>query len=199
MSAARKATVARKTRETDIACTVDLDGKGTAAVSTPIGFFTHMLETLARHSLVDLDLSVTGDLHVDQHHTVEDTGQVIGEAISKALAERRGISRYGAARHPMDEALAMAAIDLGGRPHLVFEAAFTDKAVGGLDVGLLPDFFDALCRGLAANLHVDLVRGRSDHHKVEAIFKAVARALRAAVAREPRLGDEVPSTKGTLV
>ncbi len=199
MSAPRKATVERRTRETEIACTVGLDGKGAAAVATPIGFFTHMLETLARHSLVDLELKVTGDLHVDQHHTVEDTGQVIGEAISKALAERRGISRYGAARYPMDEALAMAAIDLGGRPHLELHAPFTDRFVGELDVQLLPDFFDALCRGLGANLHIDLVRGRSDHHKVEAIFKAVARALRAAVAREPRLGDEVPSTKGTLV
>ncbi|HVY60895.1 MAG TPA: imidazoleglycerol-phosphate dehydratase HisB [Planctomycetota bacterium] len=194
----RRATVERKTRETEIRVSVDLDGSGEARVETPIGFLTHMLETLGRHALVDLEVRVAGDLHVDQHHTVEDTGMVLGAAIGKALGERRGISRAGWARHPMDEALADAAIDLSGRAHLTLEADFDDKKVGELRVSLLHDFFEALARALGANVHLDLVRGRNDHHRVEAIFKAFARALRMAIAREPRLGEKVLSAKGSL-
>lgn len=194
----RRASVERKTRETEIRLSVDLDGAGDVKVATPIGFLTHMLETFGRHSLIDLDLAVQGDLHVDQHHTVEDTGLVLGQGIAKALGDRRGISRAGWARHPMDEALAEAAVDLSGRPCLVFEARFDGPRVGELEVGLVHDFFDALARSLGANLHLDLVRGRNDHHRVEALFKACARAVRMAVARDPRLGDRVPSAKGSL-
>jgi imidazoleglycerol-phosphate dehydratase len=194
----RKATVERKTRETEIRVSVDLDGSGEASVETPIGFLTHMIETLGRHSLVDLDVKVAGDLHVDQHHTVEDTGMVLGAALAKALGDRRGISRAGWARHPMDEALADASVDLSGRPHLTLEARFDEKRVGELRLSLLYDFFEALARALGANVHLDLVRGRNDHHRVEAIFKAFARALRMALAREPRLGEKVLSAKGAL-
>ncbi len=198
MTEKRTATVERKTRETDIAITVDLDGTGKTRVDTPIGFFTHMLEALGRHALFDLDVKVRGDLHVDQHHTVEDTGHVLGEAIAKALGERKGIARAGWARHPMDEALADVALDLSGRAHLVFQLDLDGPKIGELQSDLLHDFFDALSRTLGANLHVDLVRGRSDHHKVEATFKALARALRSAVAIEPRARDRIPSTKGSL-
>lgn len=194
----RRALVERKTRETDIRVAVDLDGAGEVAVATPIGFLTHMLEALGRHSLIDLEVRVQGDLEVDQHHTVEDTGMVLGQAISRALGDRRGISRAGWARHVMDEALADAAIDLSGRVHCTLEARFDGPKVGELEVGLVPDFFEALARALGAGLHLDLVRGRNDHHRVEALFKACARALRMAVAREPRLGDRAPSTKGSL-
>jgi imidazoleglycerol-phosphate dehydratase len=194
----RRATFERKTHETDIRMVVDLDGSGEAAVETPIGFLTHMLETFARHALIDLEAHVTGDLQVDQHHTVEDTGMVLGAAIARALGERRGIARAGWARHPMDEALADAAIDLSGRPHLTLETRFDAAKVGDLDLALLHDFFEAFARAAGANLHLDLVRGRNDHHRVEAIFKAFARAVRMAVAREPRLGEKVPSAKGSL-
>jgi imidazoleglycerol-phosphate dehydratase len=194
----RTAEVHRATRETDILARVDLDGSGEVEVATPIGFLTHMIETLGRHSLVDLTVRASGDVNVDQHHTVEDTGFVIGQAIARALGERRGISRAGWARHPMDEALADAAIDLSGRPCLVLEARFEGAKVGELETSLVHDFFDALARALGANIHLDLVRGRNDHHRVEALFKAFARALRMAVAREPRLGDKVPSAKGSL-
>jgi imidazoleglycerol-phosphate dehydratase len=195
----RRAEVRRATRETDIRCALDLDGSGEASVATPIGFLTHMLETLARHALLDLDLAVArGDLEVDQHHTVEDTGLVLGQALAQALGDRAGISRAGWARHPMDEALADAAVDLSGRPCLVLEARFEGPKVGELEVSLVHDFFDALARSLGANIHLDLVRGRNDHHRVEALFKAFARALRAAVAREPRLEGKVLSAKGAL-
>src|SRR5262245_47724727 len=166
----RKAVVERKTRETEIRIAVDLDGAGDVDVKTPIGFLSHMLETLARHALLDLEVRVTGDLHVDQHHTVEDTGLVIGQAVAKALGERRGISRAGWARHPMDEALAEAAIDLSGRPHITLEARFEGEKVGELEVSLVTDFFEAFARAAGANVHIDLVRGRNDHHRVEAIF-----------------------------
>jgi imidazoleglycerol-phosphate dehydratase len=198
VSEARRATVERSTRETQIRVTVNLDGSGETKIETPIGFLSHMLEALGRHALIDLEVKVSGDLHVDQHHTVEDTGMVLGQAVGKALAERRGISRAGWSRHPMDEALAEAAIDLSGRPHLTIDARLEGPKVGELDTNLLPDFFEAFARAAGANVHIDLVRGRNDHHRVEAIFKAFARALRMAIAREPRLGDRVPSTKGSL-
>lgn len=194
----RRAAVERRTKETEIRIVVDLDGTGDARVETPIGFFTHMLETLGRHALVDLDVRVKGDVHVDQHHTVEDTGLVLGGALAKALGERRGISRAGWARHPMDESLADASVDLSGRPHLTLEARFEEKMVGELQLSLLHDFFEALARSLGANIHLDLVRGRNDHHRVEAIFKAFARALRMAVTREPRIPGQILSAKGAL-
>lgn len=194
----RKARVERRTRETDIAVEISLDGSGQVEVETPIGFLSHMLEALGRHALFDLNLRVSGDTHVDLHHTVEDTGLVLGQAIAKALGERRGISRAGWARHPMDEALCDCAVDLSGRPCLVLEASFSEGRVGELPTELLHDFFEALARTLGAAIHIDVVRGRSDHHKVEAIFKALARALRVAVAPEPRLGGASPSTKGTI-
>ena len=194
----RKATIERKTRETEISIAVNLDGSGEVDVETPIGFFSHMLEALGRHGLIDMTVKVQGDLHVDQHHTVEDTGMVLGSAFAKALGERRGISRAGWCRHPMDEALADVAVDLSGRGYLGYHAEYKEKKVGELDLELLYDFFEAFARTLGANIHIDLVRGRSDHHKVEAIFKACARALRMAIAIEPRMQGRIPSTKGSL-
>jgi len=194
----RRAEVRRATRETTIEVRVDLDGSGAVDVETPIGFLSHMLETLGRHALVDLRVRAQGDVHVDQHHTVEDTALVLGQAISKALGDRAGISRAGFFRHPMDEALAEAAVDLSGRPCLVLEAKLDGPRVGELETSLVHDFFDALARALGANIHVDLVRGRNDHHRVEALFKAFARALRMAIAREPRLEGRVLSAKGSL-
>jgi imidazoleglycerol-phosphate dehydratase len=194
----RRATIDRRTRETTIRVAANLDGAGDTKVETPIGFLSHMLEAFGRHALIDLDVAVTGDLHVDQHHTVEDTGMVLGQAIAQALGDRRGISRAGWARHPMDEALADVAVDLSGRAHLVLEAKLDGPKVGELDVNLVHDFFEAFSRAAGANVHIDLVRGRNDHHRVEAIFKAFARAVRMAVAREPRIGERVPSTKGGL-
>lgn len=190
--------VVRHTRETQIEAVVDLDGVGNTQVDCPIGFFGHMLEALGRHAHLDLTLSVRGDLHVDQHHTVEDTAIVLGEAIRKALGDRRGIWRTGWCRFPMDETLAECAIDIAGRPHLVFEAAFTKDKVGEFHTDLTVEFFQAMAIALGCNLHLTLVRGQNDHHKVEALFKAFARALEMAVAVHPRAWAEIPSTKGHL-
>lgn len=194
----RRATIERLTRETQIRCTVDLDGVGRTQVDCPIGFFAHMLEALGRHAHLDLDLHVRGDLHVDQHHTVEDTGLVLGQALRQALGDRKGIWRTGFCRFPMDETLAEAAIDVAGRPYLVLNAKFTRDKVGDLNVDLVHEFFQAVALGLGANVHLDLVRGENDHHRVEALFKAFARALEQAVAIHPRAGQEIPSTKGAL-
>lgn len=194
----RTATVTRRTRETQIELTVNLDGTGQTEVNTPIGFLSHMLEAFGRHALIDLHAEVAGDLHVDAHHTVEDTGLVLGEALATALGDRRGISRAGWARHPMDEALADCAIDLSGRPACVLEASFDGERVGTLPLELLYEFFEALARTLGASVHLDLVRGRNDHHRVEALFKAFARAMRMAVAVDPRAKGIIPSTKGAL-
>jgi imidazoleglycerol-phosphate dehydratase len=191
----RRAASERKTRETDIYAEVDLDGSGGVFIDTPIVFFSHMLEALGRHSLIDLTLRANGDPKVGQHHLVEDTGLVIGSAIAQALGDRRGISRGGWARYPMDEALADVAVDVGGRPHLTLIATFDDRRVGDLDVTLLHDFFLALARALGATFHIDLLRGRNDPHRVEAIFKGFARALRMALAREPRLAGKMVSPK----
>ncbi len=187
----------RTTRETDVRVEVNLDGTGEAAIRTGIGFFDHMLETLARHSLIDMQIDATGDLGVDEHHTVEDVGMALGRAISAALGERRGIRRYGFLL-PMDESLTRVAIDLGGRSYVVFEANFTRDRVGDLPTELVEDFVRGLADQLRANIHVRLEYGRNDHHKIESIFKALGRALRAAVERDPRLGEAVPSTKGRL-
>ncbi len=187
----------RTTRETDVRVSVRLEGAGRSHIQTGIGFLDHMLELLAAHALVDLEVEADGDLEVDEHHTVEDVGIVLGQALSEALGDRRGIRRYGFLL-PMDEALARVALDLGGRSYLVFRAEFGRDRVGELPTELVEDFLRALTDHLGATLHVTVEHGRNDHHKIEAIFKGLGRALRAAIERDPRLGDRVPSTKGTL-
>ena len=195
---ARTATIARKTAETDIALTLGLDGTGRARIATGIGFLDHMLTALARHALLDLDLAATGDLHVDFHHTTEDCGIVIGQAIRQALGEKRGIRRYGHALLPMDEALAEAAVDLSGRPFLAWHVPFRRPKVGEMDTELFEEFFRALAFNAGLTLHVRLLAGTNAHHVAEACFKAVARALRAAIEPDPRMAGEIPSTKGSL-
>lgn len=193
----RRGEAVRETRETSVRVALDLDGTGKASISTGVGFLDHMLELLAGHSLLDLDVQASGDLNVDEHHTVEDVGITLGMALSEALGERRGIRRYGFLL-PMDEALARVALDLGGRPFVVFEAEFRREKVGDLSTELVEDFVRGLAQHLGANIHVRVEYGRNDHHKIEAIFKALGRALRAAIEQDPRLEDRVPSTKGVL-
>ena len=195
---ARMAEAQRKTRETDVRVRLYLDGTGRAEVKTGIGFFDHMLEALARHALYDLEIAASGDLQVDQHHTVEDVGIVLGQALSRALGERRGIRRYGEATVPLDEALARVVVDVSGRPYVAYHAEPpTWQKLGDYDVALTPEFFRALATHGALTLHVDLLRGQNAHHVVEAVFKAAARALGAATGLDPRVTD-VPSTKGSL-
>lgn len=194
---ARTATRTRKTRETDIAVTLNLDGTGVSRVETGIGFFDHMLELFARHALVDLDVKAAGDVQVDYHHTVEDVGLVLGACINEALGERRGIRRYGFFQLPMDEALCEIALDLGGRPFLVFASAMKHMQVRDFEVKLLEEFFRALSVEGRMNLHVRQIYGDESHHVCEAMFKGFARALRAAVEVDPREGG-VPSSKGTI-
>lgn len=194
----RSASVDRVTKETQIHATVNLDGVGQTQVDCEIGFFGHMLEALGRHAHLDLNLHIRGDLHVDQHHTVEDTAIVLGQAIKQALGDKRGIWRTGHMRFPMDETLAECAIDIAGRPHLVFLAEFSREKVGELHTDLVVEFFQAMAISLGANIHLELVRGHNDHHKVEALFKAFARALELAISRHPRAVAELPSTKGSL-
>jgi len=194
----RRAVITRKTTETQIRLKLALDGKGRYAVKTGIRFFDHMLELVARHGGFDLDLACKGDLDVDQHHTVEDVGIALGEAVSKALGDRKGINRAGYFVMPMDETLAVAAIDLSGRPHAVVDLPLKVRLVGDLQTELVADFFDGFAMGARANVHVKVMYGRSSHHQVEAIFKAFARALRVACARDQRLAKMLPSTKGLL-
>jgi imidazoleglycerol-phosphate dehydratase len=196
--ALRRAGFRRTTRETDIRVRLDLDGRGRGQVATGIGFFDHMLDTLARHGAFDLTLAVSGDLHVDQHHTVEDTGLVLGEAVRRALGSKRGILRAGWWVIPMDEALALAAVDLGGRAAYAGDFRIGARRVGGFETELLDDFFGAFAQAAGANVHLRLLAGRSSHHKVEALFKAFARALRVAVSRDRQMRGVVPSTKGLL-
>jgi imidazoleglycerol-phosphate dehydratase len=194
----RTALVTRKTKETAIRVRLTLDGSGTAAVRTGVGFFDHMLEALAKHALIDLEVDAAGDLHVDQHHTVEDVGIVLGQALAQALGDRRGIRRYGEATVPLDDALARVVVDVSGRPFLAFHAEPpTPQKLGDYDVALTPEFFRALATHGGLTLHMDLLRGQNAHHAVEAVFKAAARALGAAVVIDPRVSD-VPSTKGSL-
>lgn len=192
----RGAHIERKTSETAIVVDVALDGVGRYEIDTGIGFFDHMLAQLARHSGIDMTVSVRGDLHVDEHHTVEDTGIVLGQAIASALGEKRGIGRYGFIL-PMDEAICRVALDLSGRPFLAFDASFQRERVGNLPTELVEEFFRAFCNGLGATLHIR-ARGKNDHHRIEAIFKAVARSLRQAVALDERTGGRLPTTKGVL-
>jgi imidazoleglycerol-phosphate dehydratase len=198
----RVAEIQRKTRETDISVKLELDGTGHAKIDCPIGFLTHMLETFARHGLFDIELTARGDLHVDQHHLVEDVGIVLGQAFAKALGDKRGIVRAGSFLFPMDETLARAAVDLGGRPFLVFEAGISGGPLvsGGssFQTDVVEDFWLGFATNAACNLHLDILRGRSDHHKIEALFKAAARALRSACELDPRALDAIPSTKGVL-
>ena len=193
----RKGSIERKTNETDVRVTVDLDG-GEVAASTGVPFFDHMLDQLGRHGRIGLDVSATGDLEIDAHHTVEDVGIALGEALTQALGDKRGITRYGDASVPMEECLARAALDISGRPLLVYRADIPAESIGQFDVGLAEEFLHALCRSGGLTLHVELAYGRNAHHAVEAIFKAVARALGMAVAIDPLAPDEIPSTKGSL-
>lgn len=195
---ARTAALTRTTRETDIAVTLNLDGTGTCQVSTGIGFLDHMLELFARHALVDLEVKATGDLNVDYHHTVEDVGLVLGACLNQALGERRGIRRYGFFLLPMDEALCEVALDLGGRPFLVFASAMKHMKVRDFEVKLLEEFFRALTVEARMNLHIRQAYGDEVHHVCEAVFKGFARALRAAVETDPRESG-IPSSKGTIV
>lgn len=194
----RKAKKTRKTKETQISVELNLDGRGKANVDCPVGFFAHMLELLAHHGLFDLKVKAAGDLHVDQHHLVEDTGIVLGQAFSQALGNKGGIRRYGWAVVPMDEALALAAVDISARPLAKIDYQHKRRKVGDFSADLVEDFFQAFAANLVANLHIRLLAGRSEHHKIEAIFKAFARALRQACEIEPRLKGRTPSTKGRL-
>ncbi len=194
----RTATIARKTTETSVDVRLDLDGTGVYRVATGIGFLDHMLEQLSRHSLIDLDVTVTGDLHIDAHHTTEDSGIAIGAAVAKALGDRRGITRYGDALIPMDETLTRVALDISGRPYLVWRTAFSQPRLGEMDTELFKEWFAAFAGSAGITLHIETLYGVNNHHIVESCFKGLARALRTAVAPDPRKGDAVPSTKGTL-
>jgi imidazoleglycerol-phosphate dehydratase len=194
----RSAAVERSTKETKIAGRLRIEGRGRYRIATGVRFLDHMLELFAKHGGFDLDLKAIGDLDVDQHHTVEDVGIVLGQLFARALGNRRGINRAGYFVMPMDETLAVAAVDLGGRPYLVYEDRVTVRLVGDLQAELLEDFFHGFTTHAGANLHVKVLRGRSSHHKVEAVFKCFARAMRFACARDKRLRGELPSTKGLL-
>ncbi|KQP42832.1 imidazoleglycerol-phosphate dehydratase [Methylobacterium sp. Leaf104] len=196
--AKRAARINRKTAETDVQVAVDLDGTGRAQVSTGVGFFDHMLELFARHALFDLDVAVTGDLHVDHHHTVEDTGIALGQAFAQALSDKRGIGRYADIHLPMDETLTRVAIDISGRPFLVFRTQFRVEKIGQFDTELVREWFQAFAMNAGITLHVETLYGDNAHHIAESCFKGLARALRQAVAIDPREGGRVPSTKGSL-
>ncbi|MFV2052157.1 imidazoleglycerol-phosphate dehydratase HisB [Aliiroseovarius sp. YM-037] len=194
----RTATITRKTAETDISVELSLDGTGSYDNQTGVGFFDHMLDQLARHSLIDMTIKAEGDLHIDDHHTVEDVGIAIGQALTEALGDKRGIRRYGACHLPMDDAQVRAALDLSGRPFLVWNVDMPTAKIGTFDTELVREFFQALATHGGITLHVDRLHGFNSHHIAEAAFKAVARALRDAVEVDPRKGDAIPSTKGAL-
>ncbi len=194
----RTATIERKTKETEISVSLDLDGSGNYDVSTGIGFLDHMLEQLSRHSLMDLTVKATGDLHIDFHHTTEDTGIAIGEAFSKALGDRKGITRYASALIPMDETLSRVALDISNRPYLIWRVDFTKPKLGDMDTELFKEWFQAFAQAAGITLHVENLYGENNHHIVESCYKGLARALRDAIEIDPRKADEVPSTKGVL-
>jgi len=194
----RKATVERATKETRIRGTVNLDGAGVYDVATGIGFLDHMLEQLSRHSLIDLALRAEGDLHIDFHHTTEDTGYVVGEAVAKALGDRRGIARWGDALIPMDETLTRVALDVSNRPYLVWKVTFSKPKLGEMDTELFKEWFQAFAQSAGVTLHVENLYGENNHHIVESCYKGLARSLRQAVAIDARRADAVPSTKGIL-
>jgi imidazoleglycerol-phosphate dehydratase len=195
----RTATVTRKTSETDVTVTVNLDGTGLRAIHTGIGFYDHMLEQLARHGLFDLEIRTVGDLHIDAHHTVEDTAIALGEAFARALGDRAGITRYGHAHVPMDETLARVTLDISGRPFLVWKVAFTQARLGEMDTELFWHVFHSFAQAAGITLHAEVPYGTNNHHIAEGLFKALARALKQAVAIDPRQAGSIPSTKGTLV
>jgi imidazoleglycerol-phosphate dehydratase len=194
----RTAEIHRKTNETDISVTVNLDGSGHYAVSTGIGFLDHMIEQFARHSLIDIECRITGDLYVDQHHTTEDSAIAIGQAITDALGNKAGIGRYGSAYSPMDETLARVALDISGRPYLVWKAAFSQPRLGEMDTELFEHWFHSIAQAAGITLHIELLYGANNHHIVEAIYKGFARAMRQAVSLDPRKEGAIPSTKGML-
>ena len=194
----RTAKISRKTKETQIEAVLNIDGKGEYKINTPIGFFTHMLEAFAKHGLFDIKFDVTGDIEIDQHHTIEDTGIALGQAFKGALGDKKGINRAGYFIFPMDDALAVVAVDISGRPYLEFDAKFRRRFCGELDTDLLKDFFYGFSTGLGANLALQIKYGRSDHHKIEALFKAFAKAMKAACSKDKRAMGELPSTKGLI-
>jgi imidazoleglycerol-phosphate dehydratase len=194
----RQASIERNTKETRIAGSVDLDGTGRYDVATGIGFLDHMLEQLSKHSLIDLTLKAEGDLHIDFHHTTEDSGYVVGEAVLSALGDRKGIERYGHALVPMDETLTRVVIDLSGRPYLVWKVDFTRPKLGDFDTELFKEWFAAFAQAAGATLHVETLYGENNHHIAESCYKGLARALKAAIALDPRKADQIPSTKGSL-
>jgi imidazoleglycerol-phosphate dehydratase len=196
--AMRKGAIKRKTKETDVEVSIDLDGAGHSSVATGIGFLDHMLDLLARHARIDIAVKAKGDLHIDQHHTTEDVGIALGQAVKQALGEMRGITRYADVHVPMDEALTRVALDISGRPFLVFNVEFVRAKIGEFDTALVQEWFQAFATNARITLHVETLYGTNDHHIAESCFKALARALRAAVAIDPRAKDEVPSTKGSL-
>ena len=194
----RKAEITRSTHETAISVSVTLDGTGRHRMATGIGFFDHMLDQLSRHALIDIALTAKGDLHIDDHHTVEDCGIALGQALAQALGDKRGIRRYGECSLPMDDAQVRCALDLSGRPYLVWNVPFPTAKIGSFDTELVREFFQALATHGGITLHVDLIHGLNSHHIAEAVFKAVARSLRLAVEEDPRMAGSIPSTKGTL-
>ena len=194
----RTSTIKRKTKETDISITLNIDGKGKYDIKTPVGFFTHMLEAFTKHGLFDIALNAKGDLEVDQHHTIEDVGIVLGQAFKEALGDKKGINRAGYFIYPMDESLAIAALDISGRPYLKFNAEFKRRFCGEFDTDLLEDFFYGFSVGLGVNISVKIEYGRSDHHKIEALFKAFAKAMKTACSKDKRAAKELPSTKGLI-
>ena len=194
----RTAEIRRDTNETKIRVRVDLDGTGRSKLATGIGFFDHMLDQVARHGLIDLEVEAEGDLHIDGHHTVEDVGIAIGQAVRQAVGDKRGITRYGHSYVPLDEALSRVVVDFSGRPGLVLEARFTSAMIGGFDTQLVHEFFQGFVNHAGVTLHIDNLKGVNAHHQVETIFKAFGRALRMALTPDPRAAGQIPSTKGTL-
>ena len=196
--AERRATVKRETLETQVEVTINLDGSGSAKLETGVPFLDHMLDQIARHGLIDIDIKASGDLHIDAHHTVEDIGITLGQAMAQAVGDKKGIVRYGHAYVPLDEALSRVVLDFSGRPGLVFEVAFPRATIGGFDTELFYEFFQGFVNHAHVTLHVDALRGRNAHHIAETVFKAFGRALRMAVARDERMAGVIPSTKGAL-
>ena len=194
----RTAQVSRHTAETQITVSINLDGTGVSKLSTGVGFFDHMLDQIARHGLIDLDIQAKGDLHIDAHHTVEDVGITLGQVLARAIGDKQGIRRYGHAYVPLDEALSRVVIDFSGRPGLEWQVPFTRAMIGEFDVDLAHEFFQGLVNHAAITVHVDNLRGDNAHHQCETVFKAFGRALRAAAERDPRMGELIPSTKGSL-
>ncbi len=195
---ARQASITRKTNETEITVSVNLDGSGQVKMDTGVSFLEHMLDQVARHGLIDIEINASGDLHIDAHHTVEDIGITLGQAVNKALGDKKGIRRYGQAYVPLDEALSRVVIDFSGRPGLEYQASYPRARIGEFDVDLIVEFFQGFCNHALATVHIDSIRGHNAHHIAETIFKAFGRALRMALEVDTRLGDVIPSTKGSL-